>query len=258
MAAIRLDGKVALVTAGGSGMGRRSCVRLAEEGAHVVVTDLDAGAARATAEEIAAAGGSAQGVGLDVGDLDAVRAVAEDVTAEHGAVHVLFNHAGIPGPPGLEITLEQWTRTIDVNVRGAVFLTSHLLGALRAAGGASIIFTSSAAGLVGSQFSPLYSLVKGGLINFTRALALNLAGDGIRANAICPGSTDTPMLPGFFSGAPGDLDVEARKEALFAAIPLRRLGTPDDVAEAVVFLASDASSYITGVALPVDGGYTAR
>jgi NAD(P)-dependent dehydrogenase (short-subunit alcohol dehydrogenase family) len=258
MAGDRLLGKVALVTAGGSGMGRRSCVRMAQEGAHVIVTDIDGVGARGVADEIGAAGGTAEAIRLDVQDLDEVRAVADRVTAEHAALHVLFNHAGIPGPPGLDFTPEQWSRTMDVNVRGAVFLTGHLVPALRAAQGASIIYTSSAAGLVGSQFSPLYSLVKGGLINYTRAVALNLAPDGIRANAICPGSTDTPMLPGFFAGAPGDDDVEARKEALFSAIPLRRLGTPDDVAEAAVFLASDASSYITGVALPVDGGYTAR
>jgi NAD(P)-dependent dehydrogenase (short-subunit alcohol dehydrogenase family) len=182
--------------------------------------------------------------------------MAEHLTATHGKLHVLFNHAGMPGPPGLEFTLEQWTRTVDVNLRGSVFLTSYLLGALRAASGASIIFTSSAAGLVGSQFSPLYSLVKGGLVNFTRAVALSVAADNIRANAICPGSTDTPMLPSFFAGADGD--AAALAEAARSLIPLGRLGRPDDVAETAVFLASDASSFITGVALPVDGGYTAR
>jgi NAD(P)-dependent dehydrogenase (short-subunit alcohol dehydrogenase family) len=253
----RMEGKVALATAGGSGMGRRACIRMAEEGATVLVTDLDLSAAEAVAAEIADARGKAEGIALDVRDLDAVEAIAERVRAEHGALDVLFNHAGVPGPAGLEISLEQWSRTVDINIRGAVFLTSHLLPVLRAARAASIIYTSSAAGLVGSQFSPLYSLVKGGLINYTRAVALNLAAEGIRANAVCPGSTDTPMLPDFFPGSPDD-DAEARKQALFAAIPLRRLGTPDDVAEAVVFLASDDSSYITGVALPVDGGYTAR
>src|SRR5690242_13400005 len=133
-----LDNKIALVTAGGSGMGRRSCVRFAEEGAHVIVTDLDPAAAQATADEITASGGSAQAAGLDVQDLDALRAVANRVTTEHGALHVLFNHAGMPGPPGIEITLEQWTRTVDVNMRGAVFLTSYALEALRAARGAAI------------------------------------------------------------------------------------------------------------------------
>jgi NAD(P)-dependent dehydrogenase (short-subunit alcohol dehydrogenase family) len=257
MTGSRLAGKVAVVTAGGSGMGRCSCLRMAQEGARVVVTDLDRAAAEAVAGEITAAGGRAWAIKLDVEDLDEVQAVAEGLRDEHPAVHVLFNHAGIPGPPGLEITAEQWSRTIDVNIRGAFFLTGHLLPSLRAAGAASIIYTSSAAGLVGSQFSPLYSLVKGGLINYTRAVALHLAGDGIRANAICPGATDTPMLPSFFPGTAGD-DPQARKEALFASIPMRRLGTAEDVAEAVVFLASDESSYITGVALPVDGGYTAR
>jgi NAD(P)-dependent dehydrogenase (short-subunit alcohol dehydrogenase family) len=256
VAADMLRNKVALVTAGGSGMGQRACVRMAEEGAHVIVTDLDEAAAQETADQIASGGGRGQAVKLDVEDLDQVRSVADRVTAEHGALHVLFNHAGMPGPAGLDITLEQWTRTVNVNVRGAVFLTSYLVEALRAANGASIIYTSSAAGLVGSQFSPVYSLVKGGLVNFMRAVALHLAQDSIRANAICPGATDTPMLPGFFTGAPGDDQAHIR--AATALIPAGRLGTPSDVAEAAVFLASDASSFITGVALPVDGGYTAR
>jgi NAD(P)-dependent dehydrogenase (short-subunit alcohol dehydrogenase family) len=258
VAADILKDKIALVTAAGSGMGQRSCVRMAEEGAHVIVTDLDEPSAKATADEIKAAGGSAQAFKLDVQDLDELRAVADQVTAEHGALHVLFNHAGLAGPPGLEITPDEWTRTVDVNIRGAFFLTSYLLGALRAAHGASIIYTSSVVGLVGSQFSPLYSMVKGGLIAFTRAAALNLAGDQIRANTICPGPTDTPSLPSFFAPAPGETGIEQRKEAIFSAIPARRLGTPSDVAEAAVFLASDMSSYITGIALPVDGGYSAR
>jgi NAD(P)-dependent dehydrogenase (short-subunit alcohol dehydrogenase family) len=233
-------------------------MRMAEERAHVVVTDLDGGAARGTAEQIIAAGGSAEAFTLDVQDLDALRAIADRVTAEHGAVHILFNHAGMPGPPGLDITPEQWTQTLDVNARGAFFLTSYLLDALRAAEGASLIFTSSVVGLVGSQFSPLYSLVKGGLLALVRALALSLACDRIRANAICPGPTETPMLPRFLSAGEGEEVVEGRRRALVAAIPAGRIATPGDVAEAAVFLASDASSYITGVALPVDGGFTAR
>jgi NAD(P)-dependent dehydrogenase (short-subunit alcohol dehydrogenase family) len=251
-----LDGKIALVTAGGSGMGRESCVRMAAEGAHVIVTDLDEAAAHSTAEAIMAVGGGAEAIRLDVSDLTEAAAVADRIFSRHGKLDVLFNHAGLPGPAGLEITLEQWDRTVNVNVRGAFFLTSYLLPALRAAGAASIIYTASAAGLVGSQFSPLYSLVKGGLVNFTRAAALGLAKDGIRANAICPGSTDTPMLPDFFAGA--SASDEDLKAAAVALIPAGRLGTPRDVAEAVVFLASDASSFITGVALAIDGGYTAR
>jgi NAD(P)-dependent dehydrogenase (short-subunit alcohol dehydrogenase family) len=251
-----LRGKIALVTAGGSGMGQRSCERMAQEGAHVIVTDLDERAANDTADRITARAGSAEAHQLDVIDIDGLRAVADRVVATHGKLDVLFNHAGMAGPPGLEITLEQWTQAVDVNLRGSVFLTSYLLEALRAASGASIIYTSSAAGLVGSQFSPIYSLVKGGLVNYTRAVALSVAADRIRANAICPGSTDTPMLPSFFAGADGD--AEALKEAAKSLIPLGRLGRPEDVAEAAVFLASDASSFITGVALPVDGGYTAR
>jgi NAD(P)-dependent dehydrogenase (short-subunit alcohol dehydrogenase family) len=253
-----LSGKVAVVTAGGSGMGRRACLRLAEAGAHVVVTDLEAAAAEDVAAEIATAGSSAEAYPADVTDLDQLRLLADRVRRTHGAVHILFNHAGLPGPPGLDITPEQWTRTVDVNARGAFFMTSFFLEALRAADGASVIFTSSVVGVVGSQFSPLYSLVKGGLVALVRALALNLAPDKIRANAICPGPTETPMLPQFLGAGESDEVVELRKQAILAGIPAGRLATADDIAETVVFLASDAASYITGVSLPVDGGFTAR
>ena len=252
-----LEQKVALITAAGSGMGRRSAVRMAEEGATVIVTDLSLEAAQGTVDEITGAGGSAVARQLDVGDLDALKATSEEVARDYGVLDVLFNHAGLPGPPGLEIAPEVWTRCIDINMRSGFFLTSYLLAPLRASKGASILFTSSGAGLVGSAFSPLYSLTKGGIVAFVRALALNLAPDGIRANAICPGATDTPMLPGFFDGSDPE-EVEQKKLALFASVPLGRLATPGDIAETAVFLASDRAAFITGVSLAVDGGFTAR
>jgi NAD(P)-dependent dehydrogenase (short-subunit alcohol dehydrogenase family) len=253
-----LDGRAAVITAAGSGMGRAAARRFAQEGATVVVTDIDIEAARGTAAAIQQDGGKAEPMAADVGDLDELEKVASAVTTEFGAVHVLFNHAGIPGPPGIgEVTPQQWARLVDLNMRGGFFLTQYLLGALRAAGDASVIFTSSAAGLVGSQFSPLYSMSKGGLVSLVKGLALSLAADNIRVNAVCPGSTDTPMLPGFFSGGPGE-DIEAKKRTQWANIPLGRLGTPQDVADAALFLAAPTAAYITGVALPVDGGYTAK
>jgi NAD(P)-dependent dehydrogenase (short-subunit alcohol dehydrogenase family) len=253
-----LDGRVAVITAAGSGMGRAAAQRFAQEGATLVVTDIDIDAARGTEDLIQQDGGKAVAMVADVGDLDGLRNVADAVTTEFGAVHVLFNHAGIPGPPGIgEVTPEQWARVVDLNMRGGFFLTQYLLDGLRAASGASVVFTSSAAGLVGSQFSPLYSMVKGGLVSLVKGLALSLAADDIRVNAVCPGSTDTPMLPSFYAGGT-DEDIEAKKRAAWASIPLGRLGAPQDVAEAALFLAAPTSGYITGVALPVDGGYTAK
>lgn len=252
----RLARKNALVTAAGSGIGRASALLFASEGAHVVVVDINEAAAVSTVDEIDAAGGSAEAHCVDVGDLPALERVARRVE-EAGPLHVLFNHAGIPGPVGLDFTPEDWARVIDVNMRGGVFLTNYLLGALRAAGGASVIFTSSTAGLVGSEFSPIYSLSKSGLVGYVRALALALAADGIRANAICPGHTDTPMLRRFSAGG-SDTELATRRDALYATIPAGRLGRPQELAAAALFLASDESAYVTGIALPVDGGFTAR
>jgi len=254
---MRLEGKTALITASGSGMGRAAALRFAQEGATVLVADIKREAAEETVGAITSAGGKALPVVTDVGDLGALKAVADEVSRDFGALHVLYNHAGIPGAAGIDISAEDWDRAVNINMRSGFFLTAYLADALRRAGGASVIFTSSVTGMVGSPYSPLYSLTKGGLLALVRSLALHLAADKVRVNAICPGSVDTPMLPQFFSRtAPEDL--ERQRAAFFAQIPLGRPSQPEEIAEVALFLASDESSYITGVALPVDGGYTAR
>jgi len=255
---MKLRDRVALVTAAGSGMGRASACRFAEEGAHVIVTDINEESAGETVALIAAKGGSAEAHRLDVTDLSAITSLMEVIDRSHGVLHVLYNHAGIPGAAGLDMPEADWDRSVAVNMKGAFFATAKALPLLRRAEGkGSVIFTSSVTGIVGSPFSPLYSMAKGGIVLFMRSLALHVAPDGIRANAICPGPIDTPMFPQFFGREPG-ADVTELMKGFMTAIPLGRRGTPEEIANAALFLASDDSSFITGVALPVDGGYLAR
>jgi NAD(P)-dependent dehydrogenase (short-subunit alcohol dehydrogenase family) len=257
-----LADRVAVVTAAGSGMGRASAMLFAEEGATVVVVDLAREAAEAVVDEIEQAGGKAVAETCDVADVAQLKGVFERIESTFGVLHVLFNHAGIPGPAGIEDVAEAaWHRAIDVNMKSAWFGTAFGLPLLkRAEGKGSIIFTASTSGLVGSTMSPLYAMAKGGIVNFARGVALYAAADGIRANVICPGPIDTPMLPQFFGRTP-----EARAAAdenmpafMAAAVPMGRAGNPTEIAQAALFLASDASSFVTGVPLPVDGGYVAR
>jgi NAD(P)-dependent dehydrogenase (short-subunit alcohol dehydrogenase family) len=252
-----LQDKVALITAGASGMGQAAARTFAAQGAHVIVVDVNADAAESTAAGIRESGGSATAAAVDVRDLGALERLGADVTREHGALHVLYNNVGIPGAAGMQLTEADWDTGIEINARSSFFLTGHLLDALKAAGGASVIFTSSTSGLVGSPFSPLYSFTKGGIIALVRSYALALAADGIRVNAIAPGQVETPGLAAFFR-IDDEQEIATRKAAFAATIPLGRASQPEEIANVALFLASDLSSYVTGVTIPVDGGLTAK
>jgi NAD(P)-dependent dehydrogenase (short-subunit alcohol dehydrogenase family) len=255
-----LEDKIALVTAGASGMGRSAAEVFAREGAHVIVVDVNEANAKETVAGIEAAGGSATSEIVDVRDLGALEALANKVQSEHGKLHVLYNNVGIPGAAGQNLTPEEWDTSIEINARASFFLSGYLTEALKAGGadgGASVIFTSSTSGLIGSPFSPLYSFTKGGIIALVRSMALAMATDGVRVNAVAPGSVETPGLPGFFRIDDPE-EIERRKQAFFATIPMARAAQPEEIANVVLFLASDLSSYVTGVTIPVDGGVTAK
>jgi NAD(P)-dependent dehydrogenase (short-subunit alcohol dehydrogenase family) len=256
---MRLQDRVAVVTAGGSGMGRASARRLAADGAVVVVTDIDVAAARETVKLIEADAGKAEPAEVDVADVAALQEFFADVDARHGRLDILFNNAGVPGAAGIEITLDEWDHAVNINMRGAYFATMYALPALRRAEGrGAVIFNASTGGLVGSPGAPLYGLTKGGVVLLMQSLALTLAPEGIRVNAVCPGMMDTPMLPRFFSREENPAVEEKIPGYVKRQVPMGRLGQPEEVADVVAFLASDEARFVTGVAMPVDGGYVAK
>lgn len=259
---MRLQGKRAVISAAGSGIGRESALRFAAEGAAVCVADYDKRKADSVAEEIGEAGGVGYSVSADLTSADQNKASIAASAELMGGIDILWSHVGEPGPGGVEdLDITAYQRSITLNLESAVVASSAAIPHLRRSGGGAILYTSSVSGLVGSQFSPTYSAAKFGVVGLCKSLALALGPDNIRVNALCPGPVNTPMLPGFLARgrdiSADELDELQRKLAT-TSIPLGRVAEARDVANAALFLASDEAAYITGVALAVDGGFSSR
>ncbi|QNE36284.1 SDR family NAD(P)-dependent oxidoreductase [Leifsonia shinshuensis] len=249
---MRLAGKSAIVTGGAGGIGRATSLAFATEGARVAVVDLQLEAAEAVAAEIRAAGGEAIALGADVSSEPDVERVVAAVVEAFGGVDVSFNNAGIiRRTTAVETTVEEWDRVFGVNVRGVFLMCKHVVPIMAAAGAGSIINTGSGWGLKGGGQAISYCASKGAVVNMTRALAIDHGPQGIRVNSINPGDVNTGML----RDEARQLGQEAGSFLAEAADrPLRRMGEPSEIAAAVVWLASDESSYVTGTALVADGG----
>lgn len=249
---MRLNQKSAIVTGGAGGIGRATALAFAREGARVVVVDIDGQAAQQVADDIAAAGGEAVAVRADVSSDSDIADVVATAVDRFGGVDIVFNNAGIiRRADAVETTVEEWDRVFAVNVRSIFLMCKHVVPVMAAAGGGSIINTGSGWGLKGGGRALSYCASKGAVVNMTRALAIDHGPQGIRVNSVNPGDTDTGMLreeARQLSEETGAFLAEA------ADRPLGRMGRPEEIAEAVVWLASDASSYVTGSALVVDGG----
>lgn len=247
----RLQDKVALITGAGSGIGKATAERFAEEGAKVVAADLKAETAQATADAI---GGDAFGVGIDVTDRSSIARAVEETVGRFGGLDVLVCNAGVTIVGSvMDLTEEQWDKELDTNLKSVFLCAKEAWDHLAARGGGSILSTASMAGQWAIPADAAYCASKAGLIMLTKCMALDGAKQNIRANCVCPGFTNTPMIEGYFNAQD---DPGASRKFATGLHPLGRMGEPVDHANAFVYLASDEASWVTGLELNVDGGIT--
>ncbi len=249
-----MSGRVALVTGGASGIGREVCLELAAAGRRVAVADIQTARAGETASTIRSAGGEAMAVTIDVTDAESVDRGCRHVEVDFGPIEILVNVAGWDRFMKFVDTDEDfWDRIIDINFKGMLRTTHRCVPAMIDAGWGRIVNIASDAGRVGSSLEAVYSGAKGGTIAFTKTLAREVARRGITANVVCPGPTDTPLLSEIAAANP---DSDRVLGAMANAVPMKRVGRPEEVASAVVYFASDAASFTTGQTLSVSGGLT--
>ena len=251
---MRLESKTVVITGAASGIGRETATRCAEEGASVVVTDVDAAGGEETVAAIEDAGGEAEFRRLDVTDSDQVHDVVDTVAAEYG-IDVMVNNAGTGHPGGSLEEIDEAVRdfVVDININGVWNGCSAALPHMKDQGHGSIVNVGSLASILGLPKQAAYSTTKAAVLNMTRTVAAEAGPYGVRANAVCPGFTETQMLDDYLETQG---DPEQAREAMAEQYPLKRLGEPDEIADAILFLASEESSFVTGHGLVVDGGFS--
>jgi len=249
-----MKGKVALITGAGSGIGRATAELFAVHGASVVLADVDLDAANETLEHVKKSGEKGIVLEVDITDEKQVQGMVEETISRFGRLDYACNNAGIEGEQKMtaECTTQNWQRVIDTNLRGTWFCVKYEIPEMLKAQQGAIVNIASVAGLVGFMAIPAYVSSKHGINGLTKTAALEYAAEGIRVNSVCPGAIETPMIDRF-----AEIGSEDRKQ-LIAQHPIGRLGHPEEVAEAVVWLCSDKASFITGQTLAVDGGFTTR
>ena len=248
---MRLEGKVAIITGAASGLGQATALLFAREGAKVVIADINEVGAAETLDQIEAAGGKGLVVRTDVTSAKDTERMVEKTVQTYGKLDILFNNAGIAMRlPVVELAEADWERCIDINLKGVFLCSKYALPEMIKNGGGSIINMSSIYGIVGARTRAAYAASKGGVANLTRSMALDYAKYNVRVNCICPGFVETPLFKGV-------VRTQAEYEALVNLHPMGRLGLPIEIAYGALYLASDESSFVTGIALPIDGGYTA-
>lgn len=256
---MQLNGLVALITGAATGIGRASARLFAGEGARLVIADINETDGEATAEEIRASGNEAIFKKTDLTRLDEVRSMVDTAVSAFGRLDIFFHNAGVAGPGRLSLTTEEaYDQIMAIHMKAGFFGAKFAAAEMAKNGGGSILYTGSGLGIRPSGQSPAYSASKAGLLMLTRALAVGLADDGIRVNAICPGPIDsTPLWKGVLERNP-EIESKSYAEINKQVRPIKRMGTPEEMARAALFLVAPASSYITGIALPVDGGGSMR
>jgi NAD(P)-dependent dehydrogenase (short-subunit alcohol dehydrogenase family) len=251
----RLDGKVAMVTGGGKGIGRAIALLFAQEGARVAVVNRKGGG-ETTAKMINDKGGDALSAEADVSKASEVEEAVRVAVQHFGKIDILVNNAGIfLGGSVTEFSEDNWDKIIDINLKGVFLCSKYVVVEMLKTGGGVVINISSILGLVGAEGEAAYCASKGGVVAFTKAMALDLARRNVRVNCICPGSVLTPLLDEFLVGT-GDYEGALARED--AKIPIGRVAKPEEIAHMALYLASDESSYVTGAIMTIDGGWTAR
>lgn len=249
--ALRIRNKVALVTGAGSGIGRATAILLAQEGARVIVADLNQSSGKGVVATIRQHGGEATFVRVDVSQEEDVKRMVSIAVETYGRIDILVNNAGIllTGTV-VDLSEDEWDRLIAVNLKGVFLCSKHVIPVMRAGGGGAIVNIASTQGLVGVRNGAGYCASKGGVVALTRAMALDHIADNIRVNCVCPGAVDTPLLRNISS--PEDLEKISRE------VPIGRLAAPEEIASVVLYLASSETSFVTGAVWTVDGGSTAE